>query len=235
MALINNTYVLVTEESIDNTVDTTSHPAEKGLPLSDTVRRQPISVSISGKIVDTNERTAEMTIQFLKNLQSTGSLITYKGQCGTIKSLQIQSFNTKFNHKNNGGADFDMSLKEIRIVQNSFVRKKEPVKETKTTTPKVGDTVKFLGGYVYVSSDAKSPSAKRGASQCVLTKISTLSNRKHIYHLISKDCIYGSPNYVYGWVDASKVSALSKTVSQKSSSGGKQQVVKRLFDRALLQ
>lgn len=225
MATINNIYVLVTEENVDNSVNTTSHPVESGLPLSDTVRREPVSVSISGKIVDTKEKTATDAVSLLKTLQNKGSLIKYRGQCGAINNLQIQSFNTKFSNKNNGGADFDMSLVEVRIAKNSFVKTLVPkVVETKVT-PKVGDIVLFLGGYVYVSSDATKHSAKRGKSRCKLTKISTLSNRKHIYHLVSQDCKWGSSSYVYGWVDADKVCVPPKQLSKTSKSGGTQQIM----------
>ncbi len=226
MALINNNYVLVTEENIDNSVDITNHPTEEGLPLADTVRRQPVSLSLSGKIVDTGTATAGTIVSRLKTLQKEGSLITYIGQAGTIYNLQIQNFNTNYNNKNNGGADFDMSLKEARIAKMAFsqVRKKK-VEEKPTGKFKVNDTVQFTGGYVYLSSDAAKWSAKRGASQCVLTKISKLAVHSHSYHLISKDCTYGSPNYVYGWVDASCVKAIEKTVSTSTSSGGKQQTM----------
>ena len=229
MALINNNYVLVTEEGINRTADTTSHPTEEGLPISDTVRSQPISVSLTGKIVDTDNATAGTIVNKLKNLHKEGSLITYIGQCGTINNLQIQDFSTNYNNKNYGGADFDMTLKEVRIAKKAYVKTKSSntVKETKKSNDfKVGDFVWFTGGYVYVSSDAAKHSSKRGKSYCKLTKISALKNRKHIYHLINRDCSYGSPNYVYGWVDASKVSAVTKTISKKSSSGGTQQTKK---------
>ena len=226
MALINNNYVLVTEEGIDRTAETTSHPTEEGLPISDTVRIQPITVSLTGKIVDTDNAKAGTIVNELKALQKEGSLITYVGQVGTITNLQIQDFTTNYNNKNYGGADFDMTLKEVRIAKKAYVKTKTTttIKETKKSNNfKVGDLVWFLGGYVYVSSDAAKHSAKRGKSYCKLTKISALKKRKHIYHLVSRDCAYGSPNYVYGWVDASRVSATTKTISKKSSSGGTQQ------------
>lgn len=227
MALINNNYVLVTEESVDRSAETTSHPTEQGLPISDTVRIEPISISLTGKIVDDGQYTAAIIVNRLKTLQKEGSLITYVGQVGTIKNLQIQDFNTNYNNKNYGGADFDMTLKEVRIAKKAYVKTKTTtkVKETKKSTNfKVGDLVQFKGGYVYKSSDASKASAKRGKTKCKLTKISTTKGRKHIYHLISQDCKYGSPNYVYGWVDAANVTSCTKVISKKSSSGGTQQI-----------
>lgn len=229
MALINNNYVLVTEESVDRSAETTSHPTEYGLPVSDTVRIDPITVSLAGKIVDTDKAKAGTIIKMLKHLQEKGSLITYVGQVGTIKSLQIQDFNTNYNNKNFGGADFDMTLKEIRMAKRAYVRTKAKTR-VKVTRPnidfKLNQLVMFTGGYVYKSSDAPKHSAKRGKTKCKVTKISTIKGAKHIYHLISQDSKYGSNNYVYGWVDASNIESISKSVSKTSNSGGTQQIHK---------
>lgn len=218
MALLNNIYVLAANESVDNQVETTSHPTEDGLPISDTVRKQPITLSISGKIVDTDTLTAGTAVAKLKDLQKKGSLIKYVGQCGTFSNLQIQDFNTNYNYKNYGGADFDMTLKEVRIAKSAYVTPKSTKVTSQTKKIEVGDKVQFLGGSVYVASDAKKAAATRGKSVCRLTKISSLSGAKHIYHLISTD-----GRRVYGWVDASCVTAIAQTTSS-STNGGTQQV-----------
>lgn len=214
MALINDVYVLAEEESVDNQVETVSHPTESGMPTSDTVRRQPISLQLTGKIVNTPKLSTKVAIEKLKITQKNGNLVTYVGQLGTLKNLQIQTFNTNFNNKNYGGADFSMTLKEIKTAKNSYVAPKKVQEKKKTISE--GDTVLFHGGYVYVSSDAKKHSSNRGESECELTIISKLHNATHIYHLISKD-----GGGVYGWVDASKVS-LIEPATQGDKSGGTQ-------------
>lgn len=223
MALINNIYVLAEKEDLDNDVETKTHPVESSeIPTASGIKKQPISLNISGKIVDNDNLTAQQTIAKLKKLQKDGSLIKYIGQCGTLNNLQIQSFKDSYSHKNYGGADFTMTLVEIRITKSAYVA---PTKVTVTSKQmKVGDTVRFAGGYVYVSSDARYFAARRGSSTCKLTKISSLPNAKHIYHLISKDCKFGSGNYVYGWVDADKVSAISTTTIPSATNGGTQQI-----------
>lgn len=65
---------------------------------------------------------------------------------------------------------------------------------------KVGDIVQFAGGSVYTSSVAATAAQTRGKSRCKVTQVA--SSGKHPYHLISED---GAG--VYGWVDASGVSA----------------------------
>lgn len=218
MGLINNIYVLCEEESVDNEVETVTHPTESGMPTSDTIRRQPVVVSLKGKIVDTETTTAEEAISKIKALQKVGSVIKYVGAVGTITNLQIQSFHEDYNNKNYGGADFDMTLHEIKTAKSAYVKQKKYV-STKGGFS-LGDKVRFKGGNVYVASDAKNPAANRSASRCELTLISNLANATHIYHLVSVD-----GGKVYGWVDANRVEAISSSTAS-SSNGGTQQVQK---------
>lgn len=62
---------------------------------------------------------------------------------------------------------------------------------------KVGDNVKFKGGDVYTSSNAKEAAKEKGVSECKVTKV---YDGAHPYHIISKDS-----EGVYGWVDANRV------------------------------
>lgn len=226
MALINNIYVLAEKEDKKGDVELTTHPTESGFPITDSVRKNPITINISGKIAQTENLTAKQIVEKLEKLRDEGSVIKYIGQCGTINNLQIQNFDPSYHHKNFGGADFSMTLVEFKTAKSAYTEMKTTVKPTTVTnkTLKVGDTVFFLGGNVYVSSDATKAAAKRGKSTCKLTKISTLANAKHIYHLISKDCKYGSSNYVYGWVDEDRVTS-SKTIVAPLKNGGTQQVI----------
>ena len=56
MALINNNYVLAENESITYESESTSHPVEKGIDITDHVQRKPIILSISGVISDTKNK-----------------------------------------------------------------------------------------------------------------------------------------------------------------------------------
>ena len=222
MALLNNIYIFVETEDIDESVEIVTHPVESNeIPTTSAIRKQPISIGLHGYFVDTEAMTAQEAISKVRELHQKGSLIDYVGAAGSFSNYQIESFPKSFSNKNNGGASFDITLKQVRIVKNTASTKPKTVKTVKSP-PEVGDRVLFLGGYVYYASDSTSPSAKREKSECELTKISTLSNRKHIYHLISQDCKYGSPSYVYGWVDADRVQCIEE-VTNASSNGGKQQ------------
>lgn len=132
MALINNNYVFVEEENVVYDAESTSHPVEKGIAFTDHVQRKPVEVSITGKIVNHGNVKASDTLTKIKELQKSGSLITYVGRT-KISNLQIQSFNTNYTNANWGGCDFDMTLKEVRIAKTAYT----PVKKT-TVKKKVG-------------------------------------------------------------------------------------------------
>ena len=219
MALINNVYVLVTRENIAYSTETPSHPTESGLPLSDFVRNKPITLSLSGQIVYVPKgriKDADGIIFKLKTYQKNGSLVTYVGKCGKITNLLIENFDVDYNNKINGGANFDMTLKEIRVAAKAYRTETKVVKAVTETIPlEVGNEVLFTGGNVYIASDAVSPASERSKSVCKLTKISQLSNRKHIYHLISTE-----GGGVYGWVDAKCVTELTKTTESTETAGG---------------
>ena len=225
MALINNIYVFVSDESLKRDNDIAQHPVEKGLPLTDTVSVNPKTLSISGKIVDAGNLTAEEIISKLENLRTNGSLVNYSGR-NIANGFQIKSFNTSHPNTNWGGADFDMELVEVRIAKSSYNSKSQQKtatvqKEKNTTNPtiSVGSIVVFKGGPVYVSSDAKKAAATRSRSTCRVTIISKYSYSVHNYHLVSTD-----GKMVYGWVDKINIEGTGTTGTAGTTNAGTQQV-----------
>lgn len=124
MALINNNYVFVENEDLSHDVESTSHPVEKGVEITDHVKRSPYELSISGKIVDHDGAKASDILAKLKSLQKSGSLITYVGR-NALGNMQIQSFSTSHPYTNWGGCDFDMTLKEVRIAKPAYTATKK--------------------------------------------------------------------------------------------------------------
>lgn len=224
MALLNNLYIFVENESVRKSINSTTHRVEKGLPITSTIQKEPVELSLQGKIVTNSKYDAKTTRDKIEKLKNGGSLIKYKGRV-SLNNMQIQSFDAEYTNKTWGGFDFTMTLKQVRIAKPSYQKKsssksQKAKKATKKNNPvlKVGATVIFKGGNVYVSSDAKKPSAKRGRSTCKITKIATASWSVHKYHLISKD-----GKKVYGWVDKSNIEGVqSISTGTKKSSGTKQ-------------
>lgn len=207
---------------MNDEVEGTSHPVEKGVDMTSTIRKKPIELSISGKIVDVNGMSAADILAKLRKLQANGSLINYSGRC-VASNLQIQSFPKTHVNTNTGGADFSMTLKEIRIAKSAYNPTSSSKKTVKKNNPdlSVGATVVFKGGYVYVSSDAKKPAAKRSRSTCKITIINSRSWSIHSYHLISTD-----GKMVYGWVDKADIEGVASDSTAATSNGGTQQTQK---------
>ena len=190
-------------------------------------------MSLKGKIVDVKGTKANDILSKLKELQKKGSLVKYVGR-NSVSNLQIQSFSTSHPYTNAGGADFDMTLKEIRIAKSAYNKSANTAQkkqEQKKNSPdlSVGSIVVFKGGSVYVSSDATKPAATRGRSTCKITIINTRSWSKHSYHLISTD-----GGMVYGWVDKSNIEGVPSSGTATKTNGGTQQVSKSAFSSGRL-
>lgn len=229
MALLNNLYIFVETENVSNTIKSSTHPVETGIDITDSIRKTPVEISLSGKIVDTGSTKATDIEKKIKNLQNNGSLIKYSGSRNNIFSnLQIQSFQTDSTNEVWGGYNFSMTLKEVRIAKSAYkasANKKKTAAKTNTTKKiEKGSIVVFKGGNVYVSSDAKKAAAKRGRSTCKVeipnsksSPIRTESWAIHPYHLVSTD-----GGKVYGWVDKANIEGTSTNVKAKTSSGTQQ-------------
>lgn len=120
MALINNLYVFVEDEDLSHDIDSTTHPMETGIEITDHIRKKPVELNIKGKIVDYEGRRASEILEKVKQLQNEGSIITYVGR-NLIYGLQIQTLSTSHPNTNSGGCDFSMTLKEVRIAQPALI------------------------------------------------------------------------------------------------------------------
>lgn len=116
IALINGLYVFVQDESLQRGIDTVTHPVEEGIDITDHVRRQPISLSLTGEIV--GENAADVISQLTK-AHHTGVLCTYIGR-NHIKNAQIVSFDTSHPNTIWGGCSFTMEIKEVRIAKSAY-------------------------------------------------------------------------------------------------------------------
>ena len=223
MAVLNGIYIFVENEQVTRNNEVTAHPTEKGLPLTDNSISQPKTISLSGKIVDTDQYKAETIIEKIDKLRTDASLITYKGR-NNVGNYMITSFNTSNSNTVWGGAEFDMEIVEIRIGKTAYNPTKSAKPQSQKNTPNlsVGATVVFTGGSVYVSSDAKTAAAKKERQTCKITKINTKSWATHQYHLISTETVY--PYNVYGWVDKSNIEGTGTAGTAAVTNAGTQQV-----------
>ena len=227
MAILNGLYIHVVDESMSRRVDATSHPVEDGIPITDTVRPNARTLSLSGKIVDYGEMTAPQVIAQIRSWQEAGTLLLYQGR-NVASSMQIRTFDTEHPNTINGGADFSMTIEQVRVAKSAYVPKKASDAQKDAAAKGnlaglvVGDKVIFKGGPVYVASDAKRATSTRNRSTCKITKISTQSWSVHQYHLISED-----GGMVYGWVDGANIECIPAPTTAGTTNAGTQQTTKK--------
>lgn len=141
MATIGGLYIFIIDESINRTVESTEHATEKGLPLTDHVKRNPIELSISGHILGKNYKKI---IDQIYTWQKNGTLVSYVGN-NSLSNVIITSFDTEHTNTIND-VSFSMSVKEIRISQKPVYTtiKVAPVQQVQknNTSNEVWHTVK---------------------------------------------------------------------------------------------
>ena len=79
--------------------------------------------------------------------------------------------------------------------------------------PELGNIVAFLGGEVFISSDAKTSNAKAAAGNAKITAVA--KGNAHPYHLRAVDAKGVFSSGVYGWVNASAIKTGDKKPEEK--------------------
>ena len=118
MAYINQYYLFVDGdgESTNRSVALSDHPVEEGMVITDNVRREPLEISISGKLVGSDAETVKTNLEALMNQ---GSYVKYIGK-EILSNAVILSFNTSRDIAVDGGMLFDMTIREIRVAQSAY-------------------------------------------------------------------------------------------------------------------
>lgn len=153
MSYINGYYIFVENEKVSRDVDVSSHPVEKGLDLTDNIKRSPITISLSGLIVDYKNSngatvTAKTVYQNLINLNAKGLYVKYEG-VNSISNAIIEKLETENTNAAYGAYSFSMDLKEIRIANSAYVAPK--VQSTKKSgTQQVKTSASDSGKRYYV-------------------------------------------------------------------------------------
>lgn len=123
MAKLGDYKVANIQESFTNTVNATSYPTEKGLPITDGIQRQPKTFTISGKILAENAKSAESIKDALIKEQDKGTLLTYVGRM-KAQNVIITNFNGTYDSTIANGFSTTIDLQEIRIAKTPYVKKK---------------------------------------------------------------------------------------------------------------
>lgn len=138
MAYLDDIYIFVEEETVSKGVEVSSHPVEKGLDITDNVKRSPIELSITGEIVGKN---ANIYLSALTQKLNSGTFVTYSGS-NILRDAIIESFETGHTNAITGGCTISMRLKEVRLANSAYIApssaaKKSTKKPTQNGTQQV--------------------------------------------------------------------------------------------------
>lgn len=106
---------IIEKESESYSSSVTSNPVEDGADLTDHVNNDPGTLSISGTIVG-----GEYAIDALKDMRESRDILTYIGAT-RMSNLVFTSLKFDRTHKNNNGASFSATLKQIRTNMPEYV------------------------------------------------------------------------------------------------------------------
>lgn len=120
MAFLNNTYIFVQDEQVQRGVDSSDHPVEKGLDLTDNIKPNPVKIHLSGEIVGKN---AASDLSIINALHKGGKYVKYSGR-NILNNAIIESFDTSHPIDIFGGCAFNMVLKETRVAKPAYVEPK---------------------------------------------------------------------------------------------------------------
>lgn len=136
MAKIHNYHIDSMQETFNSSVNVTAYPVEDGLPLNDSVQRNPDTFSISGKILDKGKvKNSNDKRKHLKNLMNDGKAIKYVGRLNA-KDVLITSFSGTYTSSVGNGFEFTMELQKVRITKTPYIKKKTKKKTSGKKTVK---------------------------------------------------------------------------------------------------
>lgn len=171
------------QESFNASVNTTSYPVEKGLPLTDSIQRQPKTFSISGKILGNYDIEASNIRDNIEKKMNSGAVVKYVGRI-KVSNVLITSFTGTYDGTVANGFSTTIDLQEIRIANTPYVKKKTQKKNsgkktvTKKTTSSNNKNNKKKYHMVKKGDTYGSVARKYGTTVSALRKLNPWSDRK---------------------------------------------------------
>jgi LysM repeat protein len=151
---------VVYSETKDKSVDTTDRPVEDGWKVSDHVQKDPVTLKITGVC---NGSTASDRLRKLESYMNAGTRLTYVGRRSFANCVITDISTPKDTDTSGKEYKFDITLKQIRVVETKVYKqkkakkkttagKKQPVKKNnskRTYTVKKGDVLSKIAQKYY--------------------------------------------------------------------------------------
>ena len=208
MGTINGLYIFVKDEEMSWGINLTEHTVESGIEISDHVKKNATTLSLTGEIVGKNASSVRTK---LRQMHQTGVVCSYSGRC-ILSNCLITEFSTSHPNTIWGGCEFSMTLKEIRTASTSY---KATTKKTKTTkkTGTQQKTTKSKVTNVYHK-------VKKGDTVWAL-----VASSKAPYKNLKRPAINGKSYSACDWVMAKNSSAFSRKGDFRTLQIGKKLLV----------
>lgn len=163
MPYLKDVYIdVITDVSFSESSTTTDHALEDGEQITDHVVSNPITISLTGVILDDTENKVLKLREYLQK----GEILTYDYMSG-LQTVVITDFKRDYSAKIKDGYAFTMSLKQIKLAKVAqFVPVTTSIQEqTKSVTSKgrqqttktpTADTTNTKSKYTSTKSQPKS-------------------------------------------------------------------------------
>ncbi|WP_026678218.1 LysM peptidoglycan-binding domain-containing protein [Fictibacillus gelatini] len=171
MAKLGKINLLITDESIGNSVDATSYPVEKGEPFTDHVQQNAQTISLNGYILGSDYRTR---LQYLRDSMRKGEILSYTGRT-IAQNVIILSIDDNRTAETANGSAVSIKLQFVRLVKTPWKKapkKQKPQRKPKSNSGKKKPTPKKKTSAVYHKT--RSGDTYWGLSKKYGTPISTL-------------------------------------------------------------
>lgn len=181
MAKLGNISLSITDESINDSVDATSYPVEKGEPFTDHVSLNPKTISLSGYVLGRDSGTR---LGKLRDSMRKGEILTYVGRT-VVKNIIILSIDDNRTNEVANGSAVSIKLQVIRIASTSWNKVPAKQKTQQKKTSKSGKkqvvskkATKTVYHMVKKGESYSSIAKKYGVSVSSLRKLNSWSDTK---------------------------------------------------------
>ena len=212
MGTINGLYIFVENEDLSYGVNVTEHTVEEGIEISDHVKRNAMTLSLSGEIVGKNAASTQAQI---KKMHQSGVVCKYSGRT-VLSNCLITDFSTSHPNTIWGGCSFSMTLKEIRTASTTYKKTATATANKTKSTKKTGTQQKTTKSKVANVTHK----VKKGDTVWALVAASNAP-----YKNLSRPKINGKSYSACDWVMQQNPSAFSKKGDFRTLQIGKNLIV----------
>lgn len=110
-------YLFVSEEENQTSIQASEHSVEQGESLTDHVRPDAETISVSGVISGRNHKSI---VSLIKGWEKSGKAVRYSGRTKLTQCL-ISDFSPSYSKDIENGCGFSMTLRKVRVAKPAYV------------------------------------------------------------------------------------------------------------------